>query len=231
MIQIRCRHCNTPIGSAGFKGHLQAAHGHTDYDAEIKAHGMTRQGGRLKAVGPANAIVQDLSSVPVPVPVKRKYQRQPKDVGPRTLTISEEAMAIALTGLERIQADLSRHVEEVRASLNAPIRKTGKSYPAEVSLQPIYEAPVKPHVHDVANGPPKLLWSGGRHWSNDPENLYGHHTDGTLRLDAQGQPVLKNVRRSASGRPTPNALRLRKMRERRKQLQAQTPNDKGAAVQ
>lgn len=201
MTQVTCRHCGKPIGTAGFKGHLLAAHGHVDYDAEIKAHGFTRDAGRLV---PINDQPQ----------FKRKYQRR-QDNGPRTLTISEEAMAIALTGLERIQADLNRHVEEVRASLNAPMRKL-KSVAQSVSEGP--SRAEETHIHVKGKGEiPKLLWSGGRHWSNDPDKRYLHHTNGTLRLDAAGQPRLKGSRRYHGGpkpgsKPTANALRLRQRR-------------------
>lgn len=204
MTQVTCRHCGKPIGTAGFKGHLLAAHGHADYNAEIKAHGLTRSAGRL---------------VPINDQFKRKYTRR-QDAGPRTMTISEEAMAIALTGLERIQADLNRHVEDVRASLNGPVRRTHtdrmqNDLPgSQEGAAPLAET----HIHIKGKGEvPKLLWSGGRHWSNDPDKRYLHHANGTLRLDAAGQPRLKGSTLYHGGnkpghKPTANALRLRQRR-------------------
>ncbi len=220
MISIKCQYCGESIGPAGLKGHFRAAHNRNDYAKELAVHGLRQVKGRLVKTDSAF----DSS------PTKCKYTIQPKQVGPHTLTITEEAMAIALTGLERIQADLAKHVDEVRAQLNKP----GDPWP-ELARQelkrmgkPIYEAPVQAHVQDIAQGPPKLLWAGGRHWSNDRDNIYLHHMDGTLKLDASGQPRLKGKSKSQyrGPNPSPNALRLRKIRAQRKQAQTDNPEIK-----
>ncbi len=159
--RIKCRFCGVEVGAPGFHGHLAGRHQTADYDAELAHHGLHRVGGRL-------------------VPLGQTYKR--KVTGELTLfpevggqfSLEREDLELAIRGLEKFQDELGERITRLKGQLSpAPLQHD------------------VPRVVDLKGDLPKLLWSGGRHWSNDPENKYFHHTDGTLRLDENNQPILR----------------------------------------
>lgn len=179
-LYIECRHCHRPIGALGMGNHMKSRHQRTWDLKEVKLHGYTRDpAGHLSKLGTpvtSPAPIPELDSMPVPTPMPV----------PTGLRISEEAMRIAISGLEKIQAEISGHIADCRATLEPPVRRgRGPGRPKNISSSPPPDGqPLPTSKWKLINGVAKKVWS------NDPGAEYQHYSDGRFRL-LNGQPMLK----------------------------------------
>jgi len=131
--EIKCRHCGRTIKATGFWHHLTAAHRGKafSYEKELEAHGISRASpgqkwhqGAGPAPAPPSQIMGTQPALEPAAPIDRENAlgaRLPRENG--RLTITREALELALSGLERVKGELDAHIADVRATLEPPRRK------------------------------------------------------------------------------------------------------------
>ncbi len=217
---VTCRHCGRTIGSVGFVHHLRTHPKSLSYDKELLAHGIERTGTTAwkPAVPPSKpAPSQVMGTVEPPEPEpwpKASANAAYQDNG--RLSITREALELALSGLERVKGELEGHIADVRATLEPPPKRTKYKIPTLLEKKiaairrdskgrPIEDDGPKP---GHPTGTPSAAWmprqhttpvatynwtrnkngSNKRTWSNDPEGKYRHFVDtGEIMRKASGE--------------------------------------------
>ncbi len=165
---VLCRHCGKTVGLAGLHHHLRALHGvpKAKYQSELALH-----------------TIQEPHTVQEPL--------APDSGG---LRISRDAMAIAISGLEKIQAEIAGHIADCRSTLDAPLKRKPKGVLSEAQLNAMRANVAKGRAARLAKhesqSPPMEFWPNG-------EPKYRVNPDGSVRLTSKGLPW-KRLRRSAA---------------------------------
>ena len=145
------------------------------------------------------------------------------------MEISEEAMRVALIGLQKLRAEIDTHIQTVESNLNPPLRRKYQKHTID-TIDTVIPPPfdiTKPGIPDM---PIEYKWvrdgrSYHRVWSNDPEEKYMHHKGtGEIIMTLDGQPRPKTV-------PSPANLKaMAKAREKawvaRRKLSKSAPLNK-----
>jgi len=221
--EIKCRHCGRIIKATGFWHHLTAAHqGQAlSYEKELVAHGIERsshgqkwqQGAGLAPAPPSQIMPSQIMGTQ---PALGPAAPEPREPVNGRLTITREALELALSGLERVKGELDAHIADVRATLEPPRRKYVKN-PDKLSRQIDYERVMTEEKRTPGHqkGSPGSAWLPRQHsgpvatytymkgpnrggsrkiWSNDPEGKYRHFKDTgeIMRKASDGKPWEKS---------------------------------------
>lgn len=190
-IRFNCRHCGRTCAPQGFWKHLKESHRDKSlsYEKELEAHGFHREyrgRGWEQVAGPAPSQVGGTFN-PAPNPAVVRAL-----VPEGRLTISREALQLALSGLERVRGELEGHIADVKATLDPPVRRK-KAYRV---INSKWEEEPKEEITSrwSTNGANKKVWS------NDPEGKYRHYKDtGEIMMNPRtGEPWIKPRASAAS---------------------------------
>ncbi len=183
-MEFNCRHCGRVSKPTGFWRHLRTHREALTYEEELKAHGVNVHKGTWTHIGK-------------PVPTTELVRIMNPPDGER-LTITREALALALSGLERVKGELEGHIADVRATLNPPLQR--KAYKKQVKLPEAIPRPAAKTEEITARWIRNAQGVTKKYWSNDPEGRYRHNqiTGEILINPVTGRPDEKSKSSPAS---------------------------------